>query len=200
MKTKFHIGIIIVLLSLIGVHFGHTILPTPNQQIVIEFSETSFNFEETENVISHVKSKLQTIGIEPVAITELDSGQLRITYYSDSNIEFVQDKLSEDFLTLNSNADNESEKGTDLDYSFNISEIHNQIDNDWGFNGIQVSETNQKSDRFNHFKFKTFRNLKSIIDFGFLNTNKLKSDANNIVVTNSFSYQFPEVRAGPIQS
>jgi len=201
MKTKLHIGILVILLAFLGTYLEQS--TNPNQQIVVQFSDKDIAKEDAVNAIDVVRRQLQGIGVEHLQIVHSDDGQLRITYYSDSDVARIQDILLKDvdFKFAYDSGDNSSDKLPEnkniKDYELNISEIQNSNDSNWDFERTEVVELNQKSDSSYNPKVKS-----SGAQINKKHSNNLVSIAlqvNNFVAnaTNHISYKIPEVRAGP---
>lgn len=202
MKTKLQLGILIVLFAFFGTYVEHT--SAPNQQIVIQFAEGSISACDEESAINSIREKLQNIGAEAIVIGDNKEGLLKITYYSDTAIELVQNILSHETdydLTSNSATDYPFEtpsKSDHQDYKLNISEIQESGNTNWDFEGTQVVELNHKSDRFNHLKVNTFAKYFESRIHPNLELNKLLIAQFSVFVIDAYSYKIPEVRAGPI--
>ena len=129
-------------------------------------------------------------------------GQLKITYYSESDVELIQNLLlQENFkVSFNSNQDkssNPSEQKVVKDYELNISEIQKDTHNDWGFEGTEVVEFNQKTDHpHNDFKVKAFAKYINTSHTIFENTTETEMYA-VVIISNNNTHKIPEVRAGP---
>lgn len=204
MKTKLHFVILAVLLAFIGTYIEQ--YTVPNQQIVIQFSDKDISSENTESAIVTIQNKLQNIGASHIQIGDSNQGKLRITYHSDTDIEYIQHALF-DIEELSIAYNSSQKKSDDLpdsefykDYQIDVSEIKTNSGTDWDFNGIQVTELNQKTDRLSYFK---------VNNTGFQNKNLLYNFNSEIIVVNNndlttvidiVSYIIPEVRAGPITS
>lgn len=201
MKSKLYFGIFALLLVFLGTYLEHT--SVPNQQIVIQFSDEQITVEDTENTIEVIQNKLQSIGISHIQIGQNEEGQLRITYYSASDVEDIQNALFEIegfYLAYNSqqpHSDNFPEHNNHKDYEITVSEIKTGTDVHLDFAGTQVVEIKQKTDRFS---YPTSNNNSHQINN--LQTNSFVkvavSDSNKVVLTiDNISYKIPEVRAGP---
>ena len=197
MKTKLHLGLFIVLFVIIGRKVDGNIVP--NQQIIVKFS----NLEtlDVAQTIEKVKVQLRKIGVSNIKTEKDQSGFLKITYYSASSINEVQEfflKQTEFKLIYefgNKKLNHLPQKSSDKNYEFNISKILKTPDNSGDFNGIEVVEHHQKSDRFQKNKvyeivcLHNYTNL--ALKYNLLFINK------SIALTNKYSYKIPEVRAGP---
>ncbi len=203
MKIKLQFGVIVILLAFLGTYLEQVTIP--NQQIVIQFSDTNISSENAENTIEAVRQQLQSIGVTHIQIGEHEDGQLKITYYSDADIERIQNILSKEegfkfaYESDQSNSNDFPENRSIKDYQLNISEIQDNSNTNWDFEGIQIVELNQKSDRFDNLKVNTSgeqintKHSNSIVKVAIQTNNSVATAIDNI------SYKIPEVRAGPFK-
>ncbi|WP_458627465.1 hypothetical protein [Winogradskyella sp. PC D3.3] len=204
MKRRLHFGLLVILLTFLGMYLEQNTLP--NQQIIIQFSENNISSDDTESAIETIQHKLQSIGVTHIQIGQNQEGQLRITYHSYADVEHIQNILFnvEDLNFAYNSTQNQSdhfpEQKKHKNYELNISEIKTSTDVNWDFERTQVIELNQKIDRFSCAKtnsfghqFNDFENNCSIKVAVFINQNA------TIAIPN-ISYIIPEVRAGPTAS
>ena len=201
MKIKLQLAILVALLVFLGTYLEQTTVT--NQQIVIQFSDTDISSEDAENTIEIVKKQLQSLGVTNIQIGQHESGKLKITYYSGAAIERIQSILSKedgfkfDYESENNSSNDLPDNRNLKNYELNISEIHNNSNINWDFEGIQIVELNQKSDRYDNPKVNTSTEQ--------LNTEYRNSIVNVAIKVNNtvalaldkISYKIPEVRAGP---
>ncbi|WP_299125336.1 hypothetical protein [uncultured Winogradskyella sp.] len=202
MKTKLQFGILVLLLAFLSRQLEDSTVP--NQQMVIQFSDENISVEDAENTIEAIHAKLQRIGAEQIQIGQSENGQLKITYFSNADVDKIQHILSSaEGLELAN--DSQSKSSNDFpsekiskDYKLNISEIQNNSDVNWDFETIEVVELNQKSEHSYNHKVKTsgeYINTKhsnSIINIA------IKCHTTIVIAIDNASYKIPEVRAGPI--
>lgn len=203
MKSKLHFGILIILLAFLGRYIETSV--APNQQIVVQFSDTQITENDALKTIETIRLKLQAIGVEQIQIGQDQNGQLKITYFSDADIEQIESILSNEAsfnFANNSNNDHSSkspEENNLKDFQLNISEIQEigQTTN-WDFEGVEVVELNQKSDRFNNLKVdSSVPNSQMELTNLWVKVALRISIAAEVSIDNH-SYKIPEVRAGPI--
>ena len=202
MKTKLYFGILVLLLVFLGRHLEESTIP--NQQLVIQFSDEDISTEDAKNTIEAIRAKLYSIGAEQIQIGQSEKGQLKITYFSNAEVDEIQNILSSaEGLELADGSQNHSSEDfpvetTTKDYDLNISEIQNNSNVNWDFETVETVEINQKSEHSHNLKVKTsgnHLNLKqsnSIVNTGIKINNAIAYSTNNIC------YKIPEVRAGPI--
>ena len=201
MKLKMHLGFVIALFMFLGTYIEHN--TTPNQQILIQFSDHQITSAEANSTVETLTSQLKELGVEKIRIGHFSNGQLKITYYSEEDVVSIQKVLLEiDNISLGYTSESESSDPLNSNkedlVKLNVSEIQNKTNNSWDFEGTEVAELNHKSDRYYFPKLKTNRSQENIVDQSLHLQSKL-------IVTNTFSftkekfaYQIPEVRAGPI--
>jgi len=201
MKTKLHFGLLVLLLAFLGTYLEQNTLP--NQQIVVQFSDSDISSEDAEITIEAIQNQLQSIGVTHIQIGQNNEGQLRITYHSDSHVKYIQNALFnvETLRVAYNSTDNPSDNfpkhKSVKDYELNISELKTSNTVNWDFERTQIVEVNQKVDRFLYSKTNTFGNHFSDIKINY--SIKVATAINNdaTVSINTISYIIPEVRAGP---
>lgn len=201
MKIKLHFGLLVILLAFLGTYLDQT--TAPNQQIVIQFSDEDISKEDADITIEIVKQQLQSIGVNLIRIDQNNNGQLKIIYYSESDVSKIQRLLlkEHDFkFTYDSDYNSNSDVPKDeriKDYELNISEIHNASNINWDFERTEIVQFNQKSDHSDNPKIKTS---------GYYPKEKSKSNKISVAIKintaiactiDCQSYKIPEVRAGP---
>ncbi|MBC2846681.1 hypothetical protein [Winogradskyella flava] len=204
MKTKLHFGVLIILFTFLARYVDTAV--SPNQQIVVQFSNTEISEVEAQDAITRIQTKLDEVGAEDIQIGQDQDGQLKITYYSNTDIAQIQHILSDQelrftFSTNGSDSDKFPNEENSKDYRLSISEI--QQDNNsanWDFESVEIVQLNNKSDRFS--------NLKVSNSGGHINQElierlikvALKNVTNSGAELAGPSCKIPEVRAGPIIS
>lgn len=203
MNLKKYIGVIVVILTLIGI-VDQQQVDVHNQEIVLQFTDANHLNADAKVTISILKKELKLLGVEDVKVVENDNGKLKITYYSDADVSAVKrillEKIKSELGDLNNHEKPFSlpfEKNN-LAYNLDVHEIQNGNETDTGLNGVEVLELKPKADRF--FKPKTASSALEAYskkeDVGLkvaFNLNKYTSYA-----LNNALQQIPEVRAGPI--
>ncbi|GAA0731863.1 hypothetical protein GCM10009430_44480 [Aquimarina litoralis] len=204
MKKEWYFGMLISAFALLVVMQGQTVVP--NQEIVLDFRDVTVSSQEAENAVKTVKKQLASIGVKNTRISnELHNGKLRISYYSDADVESIQQILAENYISWNhilfdKNGSNDSKIPFDKessDYHVAVYKIQKSTDSDTGFSGIHVLELEQKQDRA------------SGVSYSFVNEdadeaiNRLIQLAQKVhsaiaIAIDNTSYKIPEVRAGPI--
>jgi len=203
MFKKHYIGILIVVISFLGIA-SRDQSEVPNQEIIVQFTDANVAVEEIENIISIIKIQLQELGVNDVNVSDAEFGKLKITYYSNSDISSIKDKLTNNGnlkLHLNKKSNNSTGRirsnGDSLSYNLDVFEIQDTHSN-WDLNGINVSTIDLKSDHFYYPNTNLFNNT-----FIFENTNSVTEETYKVLeniahAINNIPHTIPEVRAGPI--
>lgn len=201
MRSKLQIVVLILSLALMAAYVNTTNLP--NQQIVVQLSNSENSIHESELAIEKIKSSLNISGAEQIAIEKLENGHLKITYFSNSEIYEIQRQLSENvdftFGIINDKPSSELPNDNDGKYHLlQISELSPDKNTDWGFDSIEVHISKLKGDRFTNVKQKTIGGIVCI-------SKLLSLSGSNPISTESLTrlpkpndYCIPEVRAGPL--
>ena len=199
MKIKLHLGVVMVILMFLGTYIEHNLVP--NQQIVIQFSNHQITSEEANSAAEALKQQLKDIGAKKLDIGEFNSGQLTITYYSDTDVMRIQKVLTDDDLVLDYSLENESNDKSIPEkaelYKFNVSEIQDSPINNWDFEGTLVTELNHKSDRYYFPKVKSSDTKEELNTKSKILYSRFTISSVFQIHKGNFAYQIPEVRAGP---
>ncbi|WP_103071156.1 hypothetical protein [Aquimarina sediminis] len=204
MKKKWYFGTLITAFALLVAIKQQTVVP--NQEIVLEFLNGELSSPEAQNAIAVVKKQLQSIGVEDTKISkELGDGKLKITYYSNADVEDIKKLFSEgqnveiDHVFYDQNEDDNelplSENSKE--YSLDVYEIQKNTDFDTDFNGKYVLEAEQKHGGNSSFNVYSFV-AETDDTFGRLIKVAQKVNTNIAIAIDNTSYKIPEVRAGPI--
>jgi hypothetical protein len=203
MNARWYISILIITLTFLGSIASTQQIATPNQEIVLRFSSENVSTEDTLNTITSVKQQLETAGINDIKVQALQNGQLKITYYSNSDVDSIKTLLSNEsapylgYLTQDRNQSETPSKEKKLQYNFDVYEIHQghnlsgsdnqlaleiKVENDRLINpnvlGIDDSEQYDSKDNLVKVAYKYRRNI--------------------AIAINHIAYKIPEVRAGPV--
>ncbi|APY09074.1 hypothetical protein BWZ20_12515 [Winogradskyella sp. J14-2] len=198
-----HFGIIIILFTFLGRFIDAS--ATPNQEITVQFTNTNVSEIEIQNAVSEIQKKLQKLGAENFYVGHDKNGNLKITYYSGRDVKSIEQVLnnSSDLSVLlttdNSSNHQNSDKRSLQDYRLNVSKIQKKNQkNDWGFDGVQIVEHNQKTDRFNSLKKSVSGLLKHSATLHQLVKTVCKINSGVFLLDNKNTYEIPEARAGPL--
>ena len=198
MKSKLHFGILILLITFLIRYLENPV--APNQQILVQFSDTEIKANDTAKTIQAITSKLYAVGVEQVQVGQDQNGHLKITYYSTASAKEIQSLLSDSdsFKLAYGFTDEHSDKApAEETYKLDVSEIHESNNStDWDFDDVRIVEHNQKSDRFNTIK-KNALGYQIHSDLISEWTKVALSTNNDKLFVDNHSYIIPEVRAGP---
>lgn len=202
MFAKRYLSAFIILLTLLGFYKEQT--PTPNQEIELQFTKTTF-LQETEDVIDTIKKQLQALGVTNIQVRQTGDA-LKIAYYSDENVAVIKELLLEE----NNTTKDESSKNTDDDktvvfqeyatvdgYKLDVYELHTTSNLYTGVQGkfiLSLEKDYDKSPSPN-----SFANANSFSAGALQHTIALaytESTYTTILKENT-SYEIPDVRAGP---
>mgnify|MGYP000185294890 CR=1 FL=1 len=204
MIARWCISILIFGLTLFGV-VSQQHIAVPNQEIVLQFQDVDLASNQTVDAVAKVKEQLQALGAKNIQVLSLNTGKLKITYFSDADISSIkqlfrdQETLALQF-TSQSQDQNSSElpfEDSKISYDINVYKIQNAQHSGWDFDGAISLEIEVKSDRFldpnyfsvEHIGYEYSDNLIHV-------TYKIRK-AIAIQISDPL-HTIPEVRAGPI--
>ncbi|MGB3607865.1 MAG: hypothetical protein WA775_00080 [Psychroserpens sp.] len=202
MKPKWYISILIITLTLLGSIAGKQQATAPNQGIVLQFTSSKVTALETQTAISSVTKTLETAGIHEVNIQQLLDGQLKITYYSDADIESIKALLlNENTLELTTVSRHEQSSSKlprdhHIEYDLDVYEIQQGHE----LSGVDGKFALVNSSEHDHCCNPNVFIASAVIDF------ETKKDLDQVAFTfrstqsttiDNHSYKIPEVRAGP---
>jgi len=174
-----------------------------NQQIVIQFSDETISTEATVSTIEAIYAKLQSVGAQQIKVGKSENGQLKITYFSDADVNKIEDALSNSAgfeLAYDSKEKTSSgfpSEKTAKDYKLNISEIQSSFNTGWDFEGVEIVELKQKSEHSYNLKVKTSGHKINAKYSNSIILVAIKINTSIAIAIDKLSYNIPEVRAGP---
>ena len=149
----------------------------PNQEISIQFNKT---VSQTEHSVAFLKKQLQDLGIESLDVLEDNNGSIKITYFSDLDVAFIQNILASSSI------------------DFEVYTIGDLSALPSGLNGKVIMERKNEADRFVASTFNA--NFKAVQTNPIL-LKGFKSVSIPLTTkkyTNNTEHNIPEVRAGPV--
>ncbi|MDO1499873.1 hypothetical protein Q2T40_06995 [Winogradskyella maritima] len=191
MKLKWHLGLLIALLLVVGIHQNES--QSPNQQIIVSVSET----QDASDAIALVTKQLGAVGITELSISKSDSGQLTIAYYSQANVSSIEAVLGQSDILELSTSERQSDESNTERFSVNVSQIYAQQVPAGSLDGVQVVEYKPG---FEGHKIYDLDNefSSNVVSFsGFQTASNLNNAYSNHEYVDDKSYQIPETRAGP---
>ena len=199
MLKKWYISGLVVILALLGVNQKQTI--KPNQEMVLRFSNIVVDVTNVNNAILKVEKQLSDIGAKNITFFEDVDGLFKITYYSNLDVNTIKQILSEKHdsdlaLEKETNKDQNSTQDPYKPYDFDIKQLDEGLNNDLGGKASMLAEL--KLDKPRSFTSNVFA-LVNIIEIKQQNTfeKRFKIFCSVILSTDNFSFQIPDVRAGP---
>lgn len=202
MRAKWYLGTLILILAYFGVSQNKVALP--NQEIVVQFANGKVSNTISQSTINTIKQQLVAIGVSNVEVKKLKNGQLKIRYYSDTDVISVrQTLLSQKSLSFNSNPKKNNHLPSKLpvenpldNYNLDVFEIQ-KGDSDSGLNGKYVLELKQEYIRFSNPNLQAF--AATLVFNENYSEFKLSHTTSKTIEPSieNRSYNIPEVRAGP---
>jgi len=199
MNPKWYLSTLLVLFIFLGTIREKK--PAPNQEIVLEFTNSTINELDKEKTIIDLKRRLAKFGASNIQIQKSKNGNLKIAYYSAEHVSNIKDALSMKGDVSNNITKfplEEKNYPSEKTATFNIDVYEIDVCSySSNFNGNSILEIKYDSDRFT--TMQNYGSSSKLTLLGSKKTYKLKSkfcNANQIV-KNSTSHNIPEVRAGP---
>ncbi|GGD25371.1 hypothetical protein [Hyunsoonleella pacifica] len=203
MTLKKYIGVIVVILTLLGI-VDQQQVDVHNQEIVLEFNTAKHTSVDSQSTISLLKQELKTLGVTDFKVVEKGNGKLKITYFSNVDVSSVKRILIKRIKSELNTSNEEDlpfnlpfEDHDEVVYNLDVHEIQNGHETNPGLNGIVVLELKPKADRF--FKPKTSLYLiHDYLDKDSVNSKQaFNLHKKNVHALKKALQQIPEVRAGP---
>jgi hypothetical protein len=205
MNNKWYISALVIILSLLGGMVSQEKNLAPNQEIVLQFTSETVSSDQAQNAIATVIQQLQTVGVHDIQVTEYKGGQLKITYFSTTDIGSVKKILSkEKTFELNNSLTHGSDipfespsKDNTIAYNLDVYEIHNGYDSASHLSGKLALEHRTDNDRlsnpnpFAHTTAVDYNDLEQQVKVAY------KFHKYTGIAINHISHKIPEVRAGP---
>lgn len=196
MNTKWYFGALFLIFSYFGIF--HETVSAPNQELVLEFTNTEVDQSEIINTINEVRQKLLDIGVSNIKIEETESSTLKISYHSLVHIDNIKEALTdENELLVNQNSEDQEHQQSSLAYKIDVYEITDTSDLS-GRNDKLVFEIKVHSDRFTNdhrdYLAKYTDDCKESRQYKIA----YKAYKNDPYTKDHTSHSEPEVRAGPI--
>jgi hypothetical protein len=203
MNSRWYISILIITLTFLGSIASTQQVATPNQEIVLQFSSENVSPQDTLNAITNVKQQLEFAGVNAIKVQTLQGGQLKITYFSNSDVEDIKILLSKEcaldlgYVSQGNNQSNTPSEEKSIKYNFDVYEIQ-QADNISDLEGKLALEPKAENDRI--FNPNVLISAKEIDIDAKENIEKIayKLSRTIAIAIDNHSYKIPEVRAGPV--
>jgi hypothetical protein len=203
MNSRWYISILIITLTFLGSIASTQQVASPNQEIVLQFSSENVSPQDTLNAITSVKQQLEFAGVNAMKVQTLQGGQLKITYFSNSDVEDIKTLLSKEcaldlgYVSQGNNQSNTPSEEKSIKYNFDVYEIQ-QADNISDLEGKLALEPKAENDRI--FNPNVLISAKEIDIDAKENIEKIayKLSRTIAIAIDNHSYKIPEVRAGPV--
>lgn len=196
MNFKWYVSTLFLTVAIVFGAFQEQVY-TPNQEIVLEFNNTTLKKENIEHTINEIKDKLLSTGAENIIIKEDKNGSLKIAYFSTVNIENIKEVLSKkESNLLDKQSDKKEQQKHQIAYHFDIYELNENVDFSSSTNK-SVLTTKHGSNRFSTDNHNAFFAQTTTEATDVLFEIKFKAPKNNPFIKDKSSYLEPEVRAGP---
>jgi hypothetical protein len=203
MNSRWYISILIITLTFLGSIASTQQVASPNQEIVLQFSTINVSTQDTQNAITSVKEQLEIAGVNEIKVQTLQNGQLKISYFSNSDVESIKDLLSNEcnfdlgYVSNDDDRNTPSEEKT-IAYNFDVYEIIQQGDDVSELDNQLALEIKVENDRLIN------PNLIGFDDSKLYDTNDSQVEVayrynrDIAIAIDHISYKIPEVRAGPL--
>ncbi|MEM5565215.1 hypothetical protein WNY78_08870 [Psychroserpens sp. AS72] len=203
MNSRWYISILIITLTFLGSIARTQQVATPNQEIVLQFSSINVSTQDTQNAIANLKEQLEVAGVNEIQVQTLSDGQLKISYFSNADVESIKALLSNECdldLGYVSKSDKQSHTPSEeknIAYNFDVYEIQ-QGDDVSELDGKLALEVKAQDDRiYNPNVFASNQDVK-IETKECIEKVAYKLSRTVSIATDNNSYKIPEVRAGPV--
>jgi hypothetical protein len=207
MKQKWYLSTFVLILVLLG--YSRQQAYVPNQEIVMQFVDVDVTSDVTQDAIAIVKKQLQTLGIANIKVRETAAGRLKITYYSDLDVESIKRIFSKEislelgYTSLGSIEDGEQENfpanNSSNGYNLNVCEIQNSYDAESDFNAF-VLELTPENERLYNLVLDVSLDEYAAAEKSRIEKVAYLTQRNIALAINNSSRIIPEVRAGPASS
>ena len=202
MNSRWYISILIITLTFLGSIASTQQIAAPNQEIVLQFSSINVSAEDTQKAITSVRQQLEIAGVNDIQVQTLEDGQLKISYYSNSDIDSIKDLLSNKcnlelgYVSHDNNQSTRPSEEKTIAYNFEVYEIQ-QGDDVSELEGKLALETKVEDDRiFNPNLLVSAVEIDSDAKENIEKVAYKLCRTVSITIDNN-SYKIPEVRAGP---
>jgi hypothetical protein len=208
MIAKKYFSALIIMITLLG--FYKEQLPTPNQQIELQFTGQTTVPEEGGEVIEAIKLQLEALGVENIQVRQSD-GILKIAYYSDENVAeikkilategFDSDSKSEEIPT-NKKPIKFQDYGIVDSFKIDIYELQIASNPFSGIHGKYILALQKNSDKSPDTNPNSFANANSFLTGEFKTIISLAYTESTYIAIpkENISYEIPDVRAGPFSA
>ncbi|WP_460218343.1 hypothetical protein [Psychroserpens sp. MEBiC05023] len=202
MKPKWYLGILIIALALLGSFASKEHAHVPNQEIVLQFSSEDVSPHDAQNAITIIKRQLETAGVADVKVQKLQEGQLKISYYSTSDVASIKALFSTEknldlgYVSFEKSQNDSPFEDQSIDYNLDVYEIQQSEDLS-NLDGKLALETKTEYDRFFNPSIPISAEITGINVKTGIEKVAYKFQRTVAIAIDNNSYKIPEVRAGP---
>lgn len=199
MNKKWYISALVIILAVLGGIVSQEQNQTPNQEIVLQFSDKTVTSNEAQHTITVIKEQLHAIGVHNISVADFEEGYLKISYFSNTDVASIKKILSEE-ESLKIDQDIPFELPSDkhnITYNLDVYEIQNGYENAFHLSGKLGIEHKADNDRLSNVN--TYANSKpSNYTVCELKINVAYRFHSHIgIAIDHITHKIPEVRAGP---
>lgn len=200
-NLRWYIAFLVAILSFFGSISQDEQATIPNQEIVLEFDDTSIDASVQEHTIAFVKQQLQAIGSTDIEVQEIENGLLKISYFSETTVETIKSLLAADKLESLNVSDNTTDRPvpsqeSDVEYRLDVYEIQQSYELS-DVEGQMTFETKWERDRSIHSNHNFLNSEDSDPQLAHNSSVAFKVNTNVTIAIENRSRAIPEVRAGP---
>ena len=203
MNSRWYISILIITLTFLGSIASTQQVATPNQEIVLQFSSTNVSTQDTQNAITSLKEQLEVAGVKEIKVQTLRDGQLKLSYYSNTDVDSIKALLSNEcdldlgYVSKRNKQDHTPSEEKSIAYNFDVYEIQ-QGDDVSELDGKLALEVKAQDDRiFNPNVFASNHRVKIETKQCIEKVTYTLCSSVSIAIDHN-AYKIPEVRAGPM--
>lgn len=195
--------LIIIALTILGI-VSQQQTPSPNQEIVLQFTNQQVAVNDIHCALSDLKNQLKQLGAKNICVKQVEPDVLKITYYSTTDVANIKEIFSKEnnfFLDFSSHHKHGQEVDLGVEthpYALDVYEINHTNDLDSNSKGIELIEFGVNSDRFFKPQVFSFVTFTSQSKDEYLLNQILKVNKKKLFKTKKLSQKIPQVRAGPI--
>lgn len=102
MRNKWFFVAFVAFLAIVAVRLEHTV--APNQEILIQFSNSEIAQGQTQDAISLITTELKALDIDDLQVEQLKNGAFKVSYYSAVELVKIKETLSQAVALLHGNS------------------------------------------------------------------------------------------------
>ncbi|OBX22236.1 hypothetical protein LX77_03016 [Gelidibacter algens] len=204
-NSRWYINVALIFIAVLGGIVGQQQVAVPNQEIVLQFTNTDISLNDTQHTIAIVEEQLELIGVYNIQISEQEDGKLIISYYSNTDVDGIKALLSKQKeLALGFISYDRNEKpiqlpsdGTSIGYNIDVYEIQDGQDHVSNLGRKCAIELKSGDYRFVNTNFYIPSDDINVADYVQILTVNYTFQRHIAIAKDYKSHKVPEVRAGP---